>query len=203
MEKSSTSQNVARNMTSLSLILISNFDFDALLIEFSKQPSEVVKRKPSKPPKTKKQKTHTHVVEQHRWSPAEDEELRLLVIKYGHEDRWKLIAKSMSSNRKSKQCRERWTNHLQPNIDKNKNWSEAEEQIIVDCHALNGNCWSEMATKLPTRTAMAIKNHWNIAYRKAERGSTKKEVSNSLLLNYCLNLVQVPSRKRKRDSDDD
>jgi hypothetical protein len=46
---------------------------------------------------------------------------------------WSLIAdklnESVASDRTGKQCRERWQNHLRPNIKKGK-WSVEEEESI-------------------------------------------------------------------------
>ncbi len=37
------------------------------------------------------------------------------------------------TGRTGKQCRERWHNHLDPNINKNA-WTEEEEKIMSDAH---------------------------------------------------------------------
>lgn len=41
------------------------------------------------------------------------------------------------SGRTGKQCRERWHNHLDPNINKNA-WTEKEEKIMSDAHRYVG-----------------------------------------------------------------
>ena len=50
------------------------------------------------------------------WTPDEDELLRGLIKKNGTGN-WSVIAKQLP-HRKGKQCRERWFNHLDPNIKK-------------------------------------------------------------------------------------
>jgi hypothetical protein len=52
-----------------------------------------------------------------------------LVEEYGTR-RWGLIGSKLNG-RTGKQCRERWHNQLDPNINKNE-WTEEEEQRLLD-----------------------------------------------------------------------
>jgi hypothetical protein len=45
---------------------------------------------------------------------------------------WSFIAKHLPG-RIGKQCRERWHNHLNPGISKEK-WSEQEDRTIMEAH---------------------------------------------------------------------
>jgi len=56
--------------------------------------------------------------------------------------KWSTIASHLPG-RIGKQCRERWHNHLNPNINK-KAWSEEEDRNILGAHRTMGNRWAEI-----------------------------------------------------------
>lgn len=71
----------------------------------------------------------------------------------------------MMRDRVGKQCRERWHNHLNPEIKKFE-WTEKEEWILYIAHQLFGNRWADISIYIPGRTDNTIKNHWNSSMRK-------------------------------------
>ncbi|OQU86737.1 transcription factor MYB61 isoform X2 [Sorghum bicolor] len=101
------------------------------------------------------------------WSPEEDEKLMNHITKHGH-GCWSTVPKLAGLQRCGKSCRLRWINYLRPDLKRGA-FSQEEEDLIIELHAVLGNRWSQIATRLPGRTDNEIKNLWNSSIKKKLR----------------------------------
>jgi hypothetical protein len=93
-----------------------------------------------------------------KWTADEDARLRRAVQSFGT-DSWNNIAAFVPS-RTGKQCRERWIGQLAPSVSR-ENWTPNEDAALSHAHSMMGNRWTKIATQLPGRSGLQVKNRWN------------------------------------------
>lgn len=92
------------------------------------------------------------------WAPDEDEKLVKGIERYG--TRWSLVA-SVVQTRNSDQCAKRWTDTLNPAIDRTT-WSSEADKLLLRAVAEHGKVWTKIVkTYFPGRTGLSAKNRFN------------------------------------------
>ena len=128
------------------------------------------------------------------WMKEEDNAIVELVREYGTKD-WTLISKMIKqkygiNKRSAKQCRERWHNHLDPNIKKDPLCIE-EEKRLFELHKIYGNKWAQIANEMEGRTDNTIKNHFYSTLRRQLRKINNLLLSTKFELLYGRKMKEV------------
>jgi hypothetical protein len=102
-----------------------------------------------------------------KWTEAEDALLLQWIEVHGTMN-WTLVA-SHIPGRTGKQCRERWKNGFDPNLN-HKTWTPDEDAILLSEQAHSGTQWAKIASFLPNRSQNAVKNRWYWLKRQQGKG---------------------------------
>ncbi|EAY22676.1 Myb-like DNA-binding domain containing protein [Trichomonas vaginalis G3] len=97
------------------------------------------------------------------WTREEDE----MIIKFVQENgtkNWKKLAEILPG-RLGKQCRERWRNHLDPNVNRSP-WTPEEDKLLIQLHEKYGNQWVKISEMFNGRSDNCVKNRWNSTLKK-------------------------------------
>lgn len=141
------------------------------------------------------------------FSPEEDRKVIDYVNKNGPTN-WPRLAEILKV-RSPKQCRERWFNHLDPNLSK-ESWTMEEDLIVLEQHTKIGPKWSAISRYLPHRSDNSIKNRWNSSISKrikydangtpilideSQKRNAKQEKQKSRPLLHPLPITNAPPEK--------
>jgi hypothetical protein len=99
-----------------------------------------------------------------KFTPAEDARLRGIVERLGCRN-WTAVA-SLMGDRDARQCRERWTNYIDPGL-RNSPWTSSEEALLEEKFAIYGSQWHTLGAFFPNRSKNQIKNHWQRNHKQS------------------------------------
>ncbi|GAA5974137.1 hypothetical protein JCM21900_005960, partial [Sporobolomyces salmonicolor] len=105
-----------------------------------------------------------------KWTAAEDDALRSAVAAVGQN--WKHVAPRVGG-RTDAQCRERWTNVLDPRLEKKKEWTEMDDALLLSARE-DGKSWSVIAHQVfeDTRTDNAcMRRHRDLNKQRPPKAS--------------------------------
>lgn len=131
-----------------------------------------------------KKRKRVFVLRKGNWTQDEDEMISKIVTEAGPKN-WSKVALQLGTGRTGKQIRERWTHHLNPEVNKQP-WSEQEDLVLMQAHARWGNQWSRISKLLPGRTDNAVKNHWNGTLKRKAQLMQFDQKPSVDLLNHIL-----------------
>jgi len=143
------------------------------------------------------------------WKKFEDDILRDLVNEFGPKN-WSYISAKINEHevkRLGKQCRERWYNHLSPNVRKDP-WADEEDRVIIESHQKYGSKWTTISSLLYGRTPNAIKNRWNSTLKRLTNGGSdkkrkKSDSSNTLATEQESSFEESNYKKRRLNSSEE
>ena len=95
-------------------------------------------------------------IKRRKFTEDEDQLLSSLVQQYGTKD-WNVISQFMNG-RNSRQCRDRWNHYLSPDISRKREWTTQEDEIIISQLKLVKHQWTYIASLLPGRTSVDVRN---------------------------------------------
>lgn len=136
------------------------------------------------------------------WTAEEDAILREKRRLYGR--KWAKIAAHLPG-RQGKQCRERFVNHLDPELKKGE-WTDDEEAILIAMHEIHGNRWANISKQLSGRSDNDVKNHWySTIQRKFQQhgkekliGAARQQVNMMHSMGTMPTQQQQPSRSQSQ-----
>jgi hypothetical protein len=109
----------------------------------------------------KKNKRHSFTVE-------EDAQL-VEIVTQNPSLSWSEVARSLPA-RSARQCRERWSEYLHPDI-RIEAWTEDEDELLLREIAIRRHRWTSIALAFANRSANDIKNRWYSHLSKCVRAT--------------------------------
>ncbi|KAI5507863.1 RNA polymerase II transcription regulator recruiting protein [Trichomonas vaginalis G3] len=102
-----------------------------------------------------------------KFSDEEDRQILALVSAAGENVNWELVSFALG-NRTSRQCKDRYHAYLQPGLNKSE-WTEQEDQQLIDMVAQFGQKWKFIATSFKGRPEVSLKNRYRLLQRRSAK----------------------------------
>ena len=121
-----------------------------------------------------------------KWTKTEDKLLVEIKNKYTNHT-WSEISEKMFEfglKKKSNQCKDRWKNHLNPNLLKT-DWTKIEDEKLLELYDKYKGKWKEISKRLIGRSENCIKNRFFAQIRKALRKCFK-----NTMLDFSINYLK-------------
>lgn len=135
------------------------------------------------------------------WTSEEDALLVKLKTQ-SPEIRWKEVSKQIPT-RSAKQCRERWTNSLDPSLKRGK-FSVEEDTILVETWKKYGPCWNLIATQLAGRNQTKVRDRFKTvwSHKQVELGmwasAHKQQWQDAADKRREMRAVKAENKKKKK-----
>lgn len=91
-----------------------------------------------------------------RWTKEED---ALLAFVVGNREGWQKVSEELPG-RTPKQCRDRWNNYVNPDINQ-KSFTPEEDQILLQGYKQLGAKWAQLSRLLQNRSENAVRLRYN------------------------------------------
>ncbi|KAL6613295.1 hypothetical protein U3516DRAFT_343925 [Neocallimastix sp. 'constans'] len=115
-----------------------------------------------------------------KWTPEEDEKLKVAVKLYG--ERWNKVC-ILIPGRTDAQCRERYKNAIDPQVNRNKIWSKEELLKLLELADMYAPNWSKIAKELNTgRTNRQVKNQFEKLSKKRKRLNEREAFYSNIVI---------------------
>ncbi len=158
------------------------------------------------------------MMKRQKWTEEENGALRDVVSNVSQNPiHWEEVSSLLARDgvaKTSKQCRERWLNHLSPRLVKSQ-WTLSENMKLLELHRRMKNRWKQITKNFKGRTDNSIKNQFFSLVRKGlrkaskivQRASNTKEINKikpkvlSKVMNQNLTLpvhLQIKNRQKHR-----
>lgn len=101
----------------------------------------------------------------------QDDQRLLKVVEETGTSNWRIVADKMPG-RNPRQCRERWTNYVNPELKKDP-WTTEEEELLLRKYNELGPRWHTIASFLGSRSTNQIKNRYSMIMRRPKQNRNK------------------------------